>query len=266
MQIIITIYIVILGLVIGCFLNVCIYRIPTSQSIISPPSHCKSCGTRLRPLDLVPVFSYIFLRGKCRYCGEKVSARYPMVEGLTAAVFVLLYYRLSFSIEFLAALILSCILICIAFIDFDLKIIPNGLVISGFIIGVALSVYNLFYPVLMYGDRIWYNPLIGMASGAGFLLLVVVVGAIVYKSYDAMGMGDVKLLVVIGLFLGWRLTIVALLLAVILAAITSLVLMLFKKLTVKSTIAFGPFIALGAFIAMVYGWNMIEIYLGFIPK
>lgn len=266
MQLIITLYILIFGLVIGCFLNVCIYRIPAKQSIISPPSHCTSCGTRLRPLDLVPVFSYIFLKGKCRYCGERVSARYPIVEGLTAAVFVILYFRFSFSVEFLTAIFFSCILICLAFIDFDLKIIPNELVITGLISGVVLFVYNLFYPVSMYGDRAWYNPLIGMASGAGFLLLVAMIGSIVYKSEDAMGMGDVKLLAAVGLFLGWRLTIVALLLAVICAAITSLVLMLFKKLNIKSTVPFGPFISLGTFIALVYGWNIIEVYLGFMPK
>jgi leader peptidase (prepilin peptidase)/N-methyltransferase len=189
-----------------------------------------------------------------------------MVEGLTAVVFVILYFRFSFSVEYVAAVFFSCILICIAFIDFDLKIIPNGLVIAALLNGVALFVYNFFYPVSLYSDRAWYNPLIGMASGAGFLFLVSVIGSIVYKSEDAMGMGDVKLLAAVGLFLGWRLTIVALLLAVIFAAITSLVLMLYKKLNSKSTVAFGPFIALGAFIAMVYGWNIIEFYLGFMPK
>ncbi len=266
MHLIITLYILIFGLVIGCFLNVCIYRIPTKQSIISPPSHCTSCGTRLRPLDLVPVFSYIFLRGKCRYCGERVSARYPIVEVLTAIAFLLLYNRFSFSLEYLVAVFFSCILICIAFIDFDLKIIPNGLVIAGLVCGIALFVYNLFYPVSIFGDRVWYNPLIGMIGGAGFLLLVSVFGLIVYKSEDAMGMGDVKLLAAVGLFLGWRLTIVTLLIAVIFASIISLVLILFKKISGKSTIPFGPFIALGAFIAMNYGWNIIDFYLGFLPK
>lgn len=266
MQTLIILYIAIFGLVIGCFLNVCIYRIPTNQSIISPPSHCTSCGTRLKALDLVPVFSYIFLRGKCRYCGKKVSARYPIVECLTSVVFVLLYFRFSLSIEFLAATFFSCILICTAFIDFDFKIIPNGLVVTGLIGGTALSVYNLFYPVSMYGDRVWYNPLIGMTCGAGFLLLVSIVGSLVYKNEDAMGMGDVKLLAAVGLFLGWRLTLAALFGAVVLAAITSLVLMLFKKADGKSAVAFGPFIAIGTFIAMSYGWNIIGFYLGFLPK
>ena len=265
MQLIIPIYIAVFGLVIGCFLNVCIYRIPTKQSIVSPPSHCTSCGTRLRPLDLVPVFSYIFLRGKCRYCGERVSARYPIVEGLTAVVFVLLYYRFSISVEFFIAVYFACILICIAFIDFDLKIIPNEFVLAGLFGGVILFVYNFFYPVAMYGDRVWFNPLIGMFSGSGFLLLVAVLGSIVFQTEDAMGMGDVKLLAPVGLLLGWRLTIVALLVSVIIAAVTSLVLMIFKKVEGKSAVAFGPFISLSTIIAMLFGWNIIEFYIGFLP-
>ncbi len=264
MQTLITLYIAAFGLVIGSFLNVCIYRIPTGQSIISPPSHCTGCDTRLKALDLVPVFSWILLRGKCRYCGARVSARYPIVEGLTSLVFVLLYFRFSISVEFLVAIVLSILLICEAFVDYDLKIIPNEFVVAGMLSGAALFVYNLFYQVDMYGDRAWYNPIIGIVSGAGTLLLVAVVGSVVYKT-DAMGMGDVKLLAVVGLFLGWRLTLVALLLSVLLAAIVSLVLILVKKVNIKSEVPFGPFIAIGTFIAMLYGWNIIEFYLGFIP-
>jgi leader peptidase (prepilin peptidase)/N-methyltransferase len=266
MQIIIILYIAVLGLVIGCFLNVCIYRIPARQSIIRPPSHCTSCGTRLRPLDLVPVFSYIFLRGKCRYCGKKVSARYPIVESLTAVIFVLLYLRFSFSVEFFAAAYFSCILICVAFVDFDLKIIPDEFVLAGLLGGLVLFIYNFFYPVSMYGDRIWFNPIIGMIGGAGFLLLVSVVGSLALKTDEAMGMGDVKLLAPVGLILGWKLTIVALLAAVILAAVVSGVLVLLKRLKSKSTVAFGPFISLGTIIAILYGWNIIDFYLGFLPK
>lgn len=266
MQTLITLYIAVFGLIIGSFLNVCIYRIPTEQSIISPPSHCTGCNTRLKALDLIPVFSYIFLGGKCRYCGEKVSARYPIVEGLTSIVFVLVYLRFSISVEFFAAIVLSCILICEAFVDFDLKIIPNEFIIAGMLSGAALFVYNLFYPVTMYGDRVWFNPIIGIVSGAGTLLLVAIIGSVAYKTEDAMGMGDIKLLAVVGLFLGWRLTLVALLLTVFLAAIVSLVLILLKKINGKSEVPFGPFIAIGTFIALLYGWNIIDIYLGFIPK
>ncbi|PYG85645.1 leader peptidase (prepilin peptidase)/N-methyltransferase [Ruminiclostridium sufflavum DSM 19573] len=266
MQTLITLYIAVFGLIIGSFLNVCIYRIPAKQSVISPPSHCTSCGTRLKALDLVPVFSYIFLRGKCCYCGEKVSARYPIVESLTSIAFVLLYFRFSISMEFFAAAVFSCILICEAFVDFDLKIIPDEFVLVGMLSGAALFAYNLFYPVSLYGDRAWYNPVIGIACGAGVLLLVAIIGSIIYKTEDAMGMGDVKLLAAVGLFLGWRLTLVALFLTVLSAAVISLVLIISRKINGKSTVAFGPFIAIGTFITMLYGWNIIELYLGFIPK
>ena len=233
MQTFIILYIAAFGLIIGSFLNVCIYRIPKKQSIVSPPSHCTGCDTRLKALDLIPVFSWIFLRGKCRYCGARVSARYPIVEGLTSIVFVLLYFRFSISVEFIAAIVLSILLICEAFVDFDLKIIPNEFIIAGMLSGAALFIYNLFCQVDMYGDRAWYNPILGIVSGAGTLLLVAVVGSVVYKT-DAMGMGDVKLLAVVGLFLGWRLTLVALLLSVLLSAIISLFLILVKKINGKS--------------------------------
>lgn len=266
MQLLIIFYIALLGLVMGCFLNVCIYRIPEKQSIINPPSHCTSCGTRLKPLDLVPVFSYLFLRGRCRYCGKKVSARYPIVEGLTAAVFVLLYYRLSLSVEFIAAAFLSVLLIGIFFIDLDYKVIPNGFILTGLAGGTALFICNIFREVSFYGDRAWYNPVLGMVTGAGALILVSFVGLLIYRTDEAMGMGDIKLLAVVGLFLGWRLTIAGIFLAIIFAAVFSLALILMKKHNRKSRIAFGPFIAMGTILAMTYGWNIIDFYFGLIVK
>jgi leader peptidase (prepilin peptidase)/N-methyltransferase len=262
MQTLIIFYIIILGLVIGCFLNVCIYRIPNKQSIMRPPSHCTSCGTRLRPIDLVPVFSYIFLKGRCRYCGNKVSAQYPIVEVLTAVVFVLMYLKYSLTVEFAAMAFLSCILICISFIDAEYKIIPNEFIVAGLIGGVFLFVYNLFHRVEMFGDRVWYNPIFGLICGSGFLLLIALLGARVYKSDDAMGMGDIKLLAVIGVFLGWRLTIISLLASVFAAAFASLLLIFFKGKSVKSVIAFGPYIAMGTVIAALWGKRLLDLYMG----
>lgn len=253
-------YIFILGLVIGCFLTVCISRIPLGQSIIKPPSHCTNCGTRLRPLDLVPVFSYLFLRGRCRYCGTKVSARYPIVELVTAVSFLLLFNRFSISVEFFASAFLTSILICVIYIDWEYKIIPNGIVLISLIGGAVLFFYNIFNPVEFYGDRNIFNPLIGMIVGSGTLLLVAVFGAIAFKTSDAMGMGDIKLLAPIGLFLGWRLTVVSLFISIILAGLASIFLLVINKINRRSTLAFGPFIAVGSFIALVYGWKIIELY------
>lgn len=256
------VFIFLLGLAIGSFLNVCIYRIPLGQSIANPPSHCFNCGTRLATLDLIPVFSYLFLRGRCRYCGKKFSARYMFIELLTAGIFTMLFYKYSVTLEFLAAAFLMSILIAVFFIDLDHRIIPNGLVIAGLIGGILVFVYNFVYPFEIYGDRHWYNPLIGAAVGSGTLLLVALIGYLFYKTDDAMGMGDVKIFAPIGILLGWRLTIIALLLAIFIAGISSLVLIIIRKKNRKSTIPFGPFIVTGTFIALMWGYGIISWYTG----
>lgn len=185
----------------------------------------------------------------------------PVVEIITAAAFVVLYLKYSLTVEFVAMALLSCILICIAFIDAEYRIIPNGFIITGLISGLALFLYNLFYTVDMFRDRVWFNPILGFAVGTGFLFMVSLVGMLVYKSDDAMGMGDIKLYAVIGLFLGWRMTIVSLMLSVFSAAIGCVFMMILKKNNRKSTIAFGPYIAVGTFITIICGWNLLEQYM-----
>ncbi len=185
----------------------------------------------------------------------------PVVEIITAAAFVVLYLKYSLTVEFVAMALLSCILICIAFIDAEYRMIPNGFIITGLISGLALFLYNLFYTVDMFGDRVWFNPILGFAVGTGFLFMVSLVGMLVYKSDDAMGMGDIKLYAVIGLFLGWRMTIVSLLLSVFSAAIGCVFMIILKKNNRKSTIAFGPYIAVGTFITIICGWNLLEQYM-----
>jgi leader peptidase (prepilin peptidase) / N-methyltransferase len=261
MMILFYIYIFILGLLIGSFLNVCIYRIPKEESIINPPSHCTNCGARLTPLDLVPVFSFLVLRGKCRYCGIKISKRYPAIELLTALTFVVLFNKYSLSIDFLAAAFLISILITVFFIDLEHKIIPDGLVITGLVGGLLLIVYNLFKPVQIFGDRAWWTPLAGILPGSGFLFLVALIGIIIYKTDDAMGMGDVKIFAPIGIFLGWKMTIVALLLSIFLGGISSLILLCTGVKERKSTIPFGPFIVVGTFITLMWGWDIVSWYI-----
>jgi len=256
------VFIFILGLIIGSFLNVCICRIPKEQSIVKPPSHCTNCGTRLRPLDLVPILSYIFLKGKCRYCGVKISARYPAVELITALTFVALFYRYSLSVDFCAAAYIMSILIAVFLIDMEHRIIPDGLVITGLAGGLPLIIYNVFKPVQIYGTREWWNPLIGMVTGSGFLFLIAIIGFIIYKSDDAMGMGDVKIFAPIGIFLGWRMTITALLLSVFICGIFSLILIASSKKKKRDTIPFGPFIVTGTFITLMWGWNIVNWYIG----
>jgi len=250
------------GLAVGSFLNVCICRIPKGKSVVSPPSQCMECGTRLKTADLIPVFSYIFRKGRCKYCGSRISPRYPLVELITAAVFILLFARFDLSLELLAAVYLMSILIAVFFIDIDHREIPNELVLTGLAGGVLLLVYNLFQPVSLYGGRDWWIPLVGMFTGSGILFAVFLLGVVIYKSDDAMGMGDVKIFAPIGLFLGWKLTLVALFVAVFTAGFASLLLIIFRIKDRKGTIPFGPFIVAGVFIALMWGWELIGWYIG----
>ncbi len=251
------------GLTIGSFTNVLIYRIPLGKSIVFPPSACTSCGDRLTALDLVPVFSYIFLKGRCRHCGAPVSRRYPMVELLTALLFTVLYIKYGVTVPFIAFAFLMTLLVAVFFIDLDHRIIPDELVIAGIIGGVALFIYNCITPLpVIYGDSKWWTPIAGFFSGSLFLLLVAVIGLLIYKTGDAMGIGDVKLMAPIGIFLGWKLCLTGLLLAVILAGGVSFVLMITKKKKGKDAIPFGPFLVTGAFIAIIWGWDLINWYIG----
>lgn len=251
------------GLVFGSFANVLIYRIPREKSIVKGPSSCVKCGTRLRPMELVPVFSYIFLKGRCRYCGAPISPRYPIVELITAAVFTALFARFGLTAAFFAYAYLMLILIAVLFIDYDHRIIPDELVIAGLAGGAIAFAFNIFRPGgLVYGDGNWWTPLAGIASGSGALLLVAVIGSLVYRTDDAMGMGDVKLMAPIGVFLGWKLGLAALFFSVLLAGVTSLLLIALRLKGRKDTIPFGPFIVAGAFIAILWGWKIIYWYTG----
>lgn len=251
------------GLVIGSFINVLIYRIPQGISIVSPPSACRSCGSRLTLRDLIPVLSYLFLRGKCRHCGDRIPARYPLVELITAAIFIALYYKFGLSVPFFAFAYLLTILIAILFIDIDHRIIPNGLVLAGLAGGLAVFVCNCISPMPeVFGDTKWWTPLAGLLPGSVFLLVVAIVGSIIYKTDDAMGMGDVKLMAPIGLFLGWRLCLIALFISVIIGGLLSLLLVVTGLKKRKDTVAFGPFIVAGTFITVMWGWELLYWYLG----
>lgn len=250
------------GLLIGSFLNVCIYRIPNNESIVMPPSHCMKCGHRLTVLDLVPVFSYVFLRGRCRHCGEKISPRYALVEMMTSVVYVLLFHKYGLSVDFLASAYLMSILLVVFFIDLDHMIIPNQLVIAALIGGVPLFIYNIFRPIEIYGDHNWWNPLLGALIGFGFLLLIAILGYIVYKTDEAMGGGDIKLFAPIGLFLGWKMTIMSLFISFVTAGVISIILLLLKKKDRKSTFVFGPFIVIGTFATYLFGWEFFNWYIG----
>lgn len=261
-MVVVYIIIFIFGLVLGSFVNVLVYRVPEGKSIIAPPSSCTSCGSRLKPLDLIPVFSWLILKGRCRYCHTLISPRYLMVELLTGAAVTGLYARFGISFAFFAFTYLTILLAAVFFIDIDHRIIPDEIVLAGLAGGAAVFVYNIFIPgQMIFGDVRWWTPLAGIMAGSGLLLLVAIAGMILYKTDDAMGMGDVKLFAPIGLFLGWKLCLAALFLSIILAGISSLILIVLRFKKKKDTIPFGPFIAAGTYLTIVFGWCIINWYI-----
>jgi len=249
------------GMCIGSFLNVCIYRIPQEKSVVSPPSSCPGCGEKLKAIDLIPVLSFILLKGKCRNCNARISLQYPLVELLTGILWLFVYMRYGLTIETLALLYLFSVLIPVAFIDLAHFIIPNGLVLAGLLGGIPLYFYHLTVrPVVFYRSDNWYAPLLGMVSASGILFIVALIGLLIYGNDGAMGMGDVKIFLPIGLFLGWKLALVTLLLSIFIAGIVCIFLLLFRIVERKSTIPFGPFIVLGTIIVGLFNDLLFRYY------
>lgn len=252
MNIIISVLIFVYGLIIGSFLNVVIYRLPRHESIIHPASHCPSCGKAIKPYDNIPLLSYIILRGKCRSCGARISPRYPLVEFLTGFIFVLVYLKYRLSVDTLVLSILSSCLIAITFIDIDYRIIPNAISYPGIIIGLISSFFvSINNPI---------NALIGILVGSGILFLT----AFLYRAItkvEGMGMGDVKLMAMIGAFLGWKAAIFTIIISAFLGSIIGLGLVIFAGKGKRYAIPYGPFIAISAITYMFYGNFLIEIYL-----
>ncbi|RCX09298.1 type 4 prepilin peptidase 1 [Anaerobacterium chartisolvens] len=251
----------ILGLAAGMLINACICRIPFGKPLFKLPLSCAECGAALGLTERIPVLGYIVLKGKYRCCGKGISLRYSIVELLTAVVFLILLKRFSVSAELLAAVFLMSILIAVFFIDIDHRIIPDSLVVAGIAGGLVLAAYNAFTGAPVFGEGFWGGRLLGLLPGTGVFFLVALIGMLIYKTEDAMGMGDVKLFAPIGIFLGWRLCIVAVMLTVILSGITGIVLIVLRLKERKDTIPFGPFIVIGTFIAMLYGMDIFNWYI-----
>jgi len=240
------------GAVIGSFLNVCIRRLPAGESIVYPPSHCPGCGTRIRGRDNIPLLSYLLLCGRCRSCGSRISLRYPAVEALTAIALVLLLYRFGLTGSFAVAAVFLTALIVISFIDLDHQIIPDVITLPGIAVGLLLSVAGM-------GPRV-LDSVLGALLGGG-LLYAVAVGYHAWTGREGMGGGDVKLLAMIGAFLGWRSVLVTLVLGSFTGALVGVGLILGRGADVRVPIPFGPFLALGATCAIFFGDRLIHWYL-----
>ena len=239
----------IFGLVIGSFLNVCIFRIPKGESIAYPPSHCTSCGHNLKPKDLIPVISYLILKGKCRSCKEKISLRYPIIELINAFSYLLIYMKFGFSIKSIFFCLLASLLIVISMIDFDTKEVYTATTLFGLILGIIYLVVSYVYSNINYIDNI-------LGGIVGFLIIFLIV-----KLTQGMGEGDYDIAGVCGLFLGVKGILVGLFIGIILGAIYGIVILARRYKSGKDEMAFGPFIALGSFISLIYGVEILQIYI-----
>ena len=256
-------YIFLIGLAIGSFLNVVIYRLPIGEGIVIKPSHCMKCENKIKFYDLIPVLSYIFLKGKCRYCGEKISIQYAAVELLTALSLVGIYHMFGWvnPIQTIAIMVLVSIFIAVFFIDLQHYIIPNEIIIFGLITGLIFSIlkgFN-FNNLSLYNWSFLADSTLGLVIGVVTFIVIVVLGLWMMKA-EAMGMGDVKLMGVVGLYLGFKLTVLSMFLSFIIGSVISLLLIGLKAKKMRDQIPFGPFIVLGSTVAAMWGNQILTWY------
>jgi leader peptidase (prepilin peptidase) / N-methyltransferase len=242
------------GAIVGSFLNVCIIRLPKGESIIIPGSHCPQCNHPIKFYDNFPLISYLLLGGKCRYCKRSISAQYPLVEGTTAISSLLLFLKWGLSLSYFFYFSFVAALIIITVIDLYHQIIPDVISIPG--IGVGL-LGALIIPHITF-----FNSLLGILLGGGSLFVVATLYQWFFKR-EGMGGGDVKLLAMIGAFLGWDAVILTILLSSLIGSITGIIIMVLKGKDFKYAIPFGPFLSLGAVIALFYKNEIISWYLQF---
>jgi leader peptidase (prepilin peptidase)/N-methyltransferase len=247
------------GLCFGSFANVIIYRVPKNISIVKPPSHCPSCNKRLGVLELFPFLSWFFLFGKCRSCKNKISPIYPFVELLCGLLFASVVYFSPTATAFPLAVFMF-VLLTISFIDAYIQEIPDGLVITGTIAGIFLVAGGHFLPEIFPHARAWHDALLGVLAGAAPLLIIDRITILLIKK-DGFGYGDVKLMAMVGIFLGWRLILLAFLFAFITAAIYAVYLMASGKAKRGTYIAFGQFLCIGTLISFWFGDMLINWYI-----
>jgi len=244
---------IVFSLAVGSFLNVVIHRLPKGESLVSPGSHCPSCNHGIRFYENIPLLSYLILNGKCSQCGASISWRYPFVEGLTALILMSLFTIYGWSAEFLVYGILMLFLIPISFIDLETGFIPDKLTLPALVTGIIF--------LFMFQIVTWKSALIGAFSAGAFLLFLMVAGKAVFKK-DAMGMGDLKLLVVIGVYIGFPAVFISLFLGSFAACIAIMIGLALKRQSLKATLPFGPFIAIGSLVFILGGKLLVNWYLG----
>jgi leader peptidase (prepilin peptidase)/N-methyltransferase len=240
------------GAVIGSFLNVCIHRLPRGESIVWPSSACPHCKRELAWFENIPVASFLALRAKCRGCGQPISIRYPIIEALTAVMFAAALWEYGPGVLLASRLVFGCGLIVLFAIDLEHHLLPNAITLPGIGVGFAFSFFT---------EPGWPASLIGMLAGGGALYAI----AEAYyriRHEEGLGMGDVKMLAMVGAFLGWKLTLVTLMMASFAGSIVGVLLIVFGRGTMKYALPFGTFLAAGAVLAAVSGPAILAWYLG----
>ncbi len=242
-----------LGLAVGSFLNVVIYRVPRQEKIGRSRSKCTHCGAKLRWYHNIPLFSYLALRGKCGFCHEPISIRYPIVEISNALLYLYFLWQFGLTADFAVFSLLASALLAIFFIDLDFQIIPDVITLPGMIAGLAVS----FIP----GGIGIKASLIGLLAGGGALYLVALLGDWLFKK-ESMGGGDIKMAAMLGAFLGWQKVLLIFISSAFIGAVVSIVILIFSaRMREKRVVPFGPFLAAAAVLAMAYGDQIITYYL-----
>lgn len=259
----ILVFLFVIGTIVGSFLNVCIHRLPRGESIIYPSSHCPVCGHKLSWLDLIPIFSYIYVLGKCRYCKVSVSLRYPLVEILSGVSFVLAAVKFPpafFILDFVFSVVFIALMLVVFFVDLEHQVIPDVLSVSGILVGLT---YN-FLRALTFSRTEILNPflsaLLGMLLGYVLFYLIGFLGRRVFKK-EAIGEGDLFLAAMLGACFGWHGVLVSIFMAYLLAGSVSLFLLALGKVKLGQYIAFGPALAVAGVVTLFFGQNIIGWYL-----
>lgn len=238
-----------LGLILGSFANVCIYRVPRRESILRPGSHCPQCQMPIRARDNVPLLSYLWLKGRCHACGVSISWHYPLVELLTGLTYLHLFQTFGLSLAFGIYAALVTALIIVSFIDLEHQIVPDVITLPGLALGLLLSA--LFLPIT------FMDSLMGALLGGGLFYAI----AAIYEG--GMGGGDIKLIAMIGAFIGWQQVLLTIFLAAFVGSVIGLALLVTKRKKRRDPIPFGPFLALGAIVALFWGERLLHWYLTF---
>ena len=238
----------IVGLCVGSFLNVVIARVPERRSIVTPGSACPRCTAPIAWHDNIPLLSFALLRARCRKCGEPISWRYPAVELITGLLFDWAFAERGLTIDLIPALLLVAGLVAITGIDLDHQLIPDAISIPGIVVGLVASAAT--------GRPGWLSSLIGILVGGGIFLLIIV------ASRGGMGGGDMKLGAMLGAFLGWKLVLVGILVAVLAGGVLAIAVLLTRRKGRKDAIPFGPFLALGGVVSLFWGEALLAWYLG----